>query len=50
MTFFYVGVVFLCCAQMSYLILFYVIFLMDGDIMKTTNSCRYVKVFFILLC
>jgi len=50
MTFFYFGVVILCCAQVSYLMVFYLIFLVDGRIMRATNSCRYVKVFFIMLC
>merc|ERR1719397_986415 len=50
MTFFYVGVVILCCAQVSYLMLFYLIFIVDGDMMKVTKSCRYVKVSFLMLC
>jgi len=50
MTVFYVGVVILCCAQASYLMLFFMYFLVDGDILRTSESCRWVKVFFIMLC
>jgi len=48
MTFFYVGVVILCCAQVSYLMLFYMLFIVDGNMMN--HGGRHVKVFFILLC
>merc|ERR1719233_503591 len=46
MTFFYAGVVILCCAQVSYLMFFYVLFIADGNVMKFRSSFRYVKVFF----
>jgi len=48
MVVFYVGVVILCCAQLSYLLLFFLCFIADSAI-RTEGRCRWFKVFLVMI-